>query len=137
MQWRRIGGSLLRGLCRHFQVLSPSSYCSRQSTNCDPPVILILFYLFHPHPSPPILLPRLPARIQPILHQLLFFVGAVAAGTYLIYLTNTFSYYAVLKQAPPVGIIWIWSVIELDLTLAMVSLACCGIFLKVGGYSLT
>jgi hypothetical protein len=99
------------------------------------PVILLLFYSFHPHPSPPIFLPRLSTRIQPLLHQLLFFVSSVAAGCYLIYITNMHGYYAVMKQAPPLGCLWIWSVIELDIFWATGSLIFCVLFLKYGGYS--
>jgi hypothetical protein len=106
-------------------------------TQLTPPVIFLLFYSFHPHSSPPILLPRLPARVQPVLHQLLFFVGSVSAGSYLIHITNTYGYYAVMKQAPPVGILWIWSVIELDLLWAVSSVGLCIAFLKSGGYSVT
>jgi hypothetical protein len=98
------------------------------------PVILLLFYSFHPHPSPPIFLPKIPSRIQPLLHQILFFVSSVAAGSYLIY-TNMHGYYAIMKQAPPLGCLWIWSVIELDIFWATGSLLFCGIFLKYGGYS--
>jgi hypothetical protein len=98
-------------------------------------VILLLFYSFHPHPSPPIFLSKLSPRIQPVLHQLLFFISSVAAGCYLIYITNMHGYYAVMKQAPPVGCLWIWSVIELDIFWATGSLIFCGIFLKSGGYS--
>jgi hypothetical protein len=99
------------------------------------PVILLLFYSFHPHPSPSILLLRLPPRIQPLLHQFLFFISSITAGSYLIYITNMHGYYAVMKQAPPLGCLWIWSVIELDIFWATGSLICCGIFLKYGGYS--
>lgn len=99
------------------------------------PIILLLFYSFHPHPSPPIFLPRLSTRIQPLLHQLLFFVSSVAAGCYLIYITNMHGYYAVMKQAPPLGCLWIWSVIELNIFWATSSLIFCVLFLKYGGYS--
>lgn len=98
------------------------------------PVFLFLFYSLHPHPSPPILLPRLPPRIQPLLHQSFFFVSSVAAGSYLIHITNSFSYYAVMKQAPPLGCLWVWAVVELDLAWACGSLLCCIAFLKLGGY---
>jgi len=99
------------------------------------PIILLLFYSFHPHPSPSILLPRLPPRIQPLLHQIFFFISSITAGSYLIYITNTHGHYAVMKQSPPLGCLWIWSVIELDIVWAIGSLICCGIFLKYGGYS--
>jgi hypothetical protein len=70
-----------------------------------------------------------------VLHQFLFFVASVTAGCYLIYISNTFGYYAVMKQAPPIGCLWIWSVIELDLVAAAASLLCCIGFLKLGGYA--
>ena len=98
-------------------------------------VIILLFYSFHPHPSPSVLLPRLPPQIQPLLHQLLFFVTSVSAGCYLIHVSNTYGYYAVMKQAPGLGCLWVWSVIELDLLGAAASLLCCIGFLKLGGYS--
>ncbi|PSS12919.1 hypothetical protein M430DRAFT_36138 [Amorphotheca resinae ATCC 22711] len=99
------------------------------------PVILLLFYSFHPHASPSVLLPRLPPRIQPFLHQLFFFVLSVSAGCYLIYISNTYGYYAVMKRSPALGCIWVWSVIELNLFCATTSLICCGAFLKYGDYS--
>lgn len=82
------------------------------------------------------LLPNLPPRIQPLAHQIFFFITSVAAGTYLIYITNVYSFYAVLKQAPPLGSLWIWSVIELNAWWGMASLICCGIFLKYCGFSI-
>ncbi|KUJ10109.1 uncharacterized protein LY89DRAFT_270036 [Mollisia scopiformis] len=99
------------------------------------PIILLLIYSLHSHPTPSPLLPTLPTRIQPLVHQLFFFAGSVAAGCYLIYITNVHSYYAVMKQSPPLGCLWIWSVIELNVFWATGSLICCGIFLKFGGYS--
>ena len=41
-----------------------------------------------------------------------------------------------MKRAPTLGCLWIWSVIELDLGLAVASLACAGAFLWRGGYSI-
>ncbi|OBT70812.1 hypothetical protein VF21_10027, partial [Pseudogymnoascus sp. 05NY08] len=74
-------------------------------------VILVFFYALHPHSVPAAYFPRIPS----LLHQILFFASSVGTGCYLIHITNEYSYYAVLKQAPPLGVIWIWSVIELDL----------------------
>ena len=98
-------------------------------------VILLLFYSFHPHPEPSIILPTLPPRIQPLLHQIFFFIASITAGCYLIHISNTYGYYAVMKQSPPVGCLWIWSVIELNLGWAAGSLLCCVAFLKIGGYA--
>jgi hypothetical protein len=97
--------------------------------------MLLLLYSFHPHPTPSVLLPTLPKSIQPILHQLFFFTTSTVAGCYLIYITNTFGYYAVMKQSPPLGCLWIWSVIELDLGWAAGSLLACIAFLKFEGYN--
>jgi len=99
------------------------------------PVFLFLIYSLHPHPSPPVLLPRLPPRMQYLLHQILFFISSISAGSYLIHITNTYDYYAVMKQAPPMGCLWIWAVIELDLVWACGSLLCCIAFLKLGNYN--
>jgi hypothetical protein len=68
-------------------------------------------------------------------HQLIFFTGSVLGGTHLIYISNEHGYYAMMKQAPPVGCIWIWFVIELDLLWAVGSLIVCGSWLKWHGYS--
>lgn len=105
------------------------------SANWLSSVILLLFYILHPHPTPSPFLPRLPQRYSYVLHQLMFFLGSVLTGCYLIHITNKYNYYAVLKQAPPLGCMWIWSVIELDLKWAVGSLICCGAFLRWGGYS--
>ena len=99
-------------------------------------VIFFLFYIFHPHQEPLPFLPRLfSTRIQPLLHQLLFFFGAVFAGSYLIHITNVHGYYAIMKEAPPIGTLWIWCMVELSLLWALVSLVCFGVVLKVGQYS--
>lgn len=99
------------------------------------PVILLLFYTLHPHPNPSIFTPRLPPKYQHLLHQLLFFLGSVSAGCYLIYITNEHGHLAIMKRAPPVGCILIWFIIELDLIWALPSLICIGTFLWWGGYS--
>jgi hypothetical protein len=98
-------------------------------------VILLLFYILHPHPQPSIFTPRTLPWYQPILHQLLFFFGSVSAGCYLVHITNKYSYLAILSQAPGVGCLLIWFIIELDLLWAVPSLLCIGTFVWWGGYS--
>ena len=120
---------------RTMQAFPSKLHLSSTRSMLTEAVILLLFYFFHPHPSPPILLPSLPSRIQPLLHQILFFISSIVAGSYLIYITNMHGYYAVMKQAPPLGCLWIWSVIELDIFWATASLIFCGVFLKAGEYS--
>jgi hypothetical protein len=41
------------------------------------------------------------------------------AGGYLIHLTNEDGYYAVMKQAPSIGTLWVWSVLEMGLVGAL------------------
>ncbi|KAK0123696.1 hypothetical protein ONS95_008706 [Cadophora gregata] len=99
------------------------------------PVIFLLMYFFHQHPTPSPVIPPLAPKALKITYQTLFFVGSVSAGCYLIYITNMHGYYAVMKQSPPLGCLWIWSVIELDLVPAVGSLLWCVVFLKWGGYN--
>ncbi|KAH8902869.1 hypothetical protein BR93DRAFT_886252 [Coniochaeta sp. PMI_546] len=96
----------------------------------------LLFYTLHAHTSNPTILPGLPARYQPILRQSIFFVTSLCAGCYLIHISNTYSYLAVMKQAPPIGCLWIWAVIELDLPWALLSLVGAAAFLWQGGYDI-
>lgn len=55
--------------------------------------------------------------------QFLFLGISVAAGCYTIHVGNRYEYFAVMKQAPPLGTVWIWSVIELNLPFAVASVA--------------
>ncbi|KAK3296343.1 uncharacterized protein B0H64DRAFT_168360 [Chaetomium fimeti] len=96
----------------------------------------LLIYALHPHPANHGLVPGLPPRYQSALRQVIFFTASVFAGCYLIHITNAFGYMAVMKQAPPIGCLWVWSVIELDLPWAMLSLSGAGAFLWQKGYSI-
>ncbi|GKT49833.1 uncharacterized protein ColSpa_10014 [Colletotrichum spaethianum] len=99
-------------------------------------VLSFLFYNLHAHPSSPNLIPGLPLRFQHPIRQAIFFVGSTWAGCHLIYITNEFSYLYVLKQAPTLGCVWIWSILELDLAMAVASLAAAGGYLVQGGYAI-
>ncbi|KAL1891951.1 hypothetical protein Sste5346_007295 [Sporothrix stenoceras] len=99
-------------------------------------VFCLIFYNLHRHPSDPRLLPGLPTRYQDPLRQMLFFVTSTVTGCYLIHITNEYSYIAVLKQAPPIGCLWIWAVIELNLAWAVPSLAIAGGYMKYMGYKI-
>lgn len=90
----------------------------------------------HPHASNPRILPGLPQRFQSAFRQAVFFATSLAAGCHLIHVTNHHGYLAVMKRAPPLGCLWVWSVIELDLPLAALSLAGAGVFVWAGGYSI-
>ncbi|KAK4250631.1 hypothetical protein C7999DRAFT_38464 [Corynascus novoguineensis] len=96
----------------------------------------LLIYVLHPHPANPGLIPGLSQRYQSAFRQTIFFVTSVCAGCYLIHITNSYGYMAVMKQAPPLGCLWVWSVIELELLWAVLSLAGAGLFLWIKGYSI-
>ncbi|KAI0834468.1 hypothetical protein F5Y06DRAFT_155153 [Hypoxylon sp. FL0890] len=99
-------------------------------------VFLLLIYVLHPHKAAPKLLPGLPLRFQDPLRQAIFFVASISSGCYLIHISNKYSYLAVMKQSPPLGCIWVWSVIELNLSLAVLSLVVTGGFFHQGGYTI-
>ncbi|KAM7218374.1 hypothetical protein V8F06_006297 [Rhypophila decipiens] len=99
-------------------------------------VFAMLVYTLHLHPSSPKIVPRLPDRVQPAVRQAVFFSTSICAGCYLIHITNNFGYLAVMKQAPPVGCLWVWSVVELELPWAVLSLAIDGLFLWWRGYDI-
>lgn len=71
----------------------------------------------------------------PTARQIFFCVVAVGTGCYTIHVSNRYEYFAVMKQAPPLGTLWIWSVIELKLAFAALSVACNLAYLWYKGYS--
>lgn len=73
------------------------------------PVFFLITYLFHP-------------RKDYKLAQLLIFAASVAAGCWMVKATNRYAYYAVMKRAPQVGSLWVWTVIEMDKEWALLSL---------------
>jgi hypothetical protein len=75
------------------------------------PVFMLLVYLTHVGFS---------YRFR-ILRDASFFAGAVVAGCYLVYSVNKHGYFYVMKSAPPVGTLWVWSVIEMSLPFAAAS----------------
>ncbi|KXJ88925.1 hypothetical protein Micbo1qcDRAFT_177959 [Microdochium bolleyi] len=98
-------------------------------------VFLFFFYVLHPHASAPDWAPFVPRQFQDPLRQAIFFVASIAASCNLIHITNEYGYLFILKRAPPLGCLWVWSIIELDLTAAVASLACTAAFFWQGGYS--
>ncbi|KAI0512710.1 hypothetical protein F5B22DRAFT_290481 [Xylaria bambusicola] len=99
-------------------------------------VFYAFFYVLHPHASSPVLLPGLPLRFQEPLRQAIFFVASTASGCYLIDISNNYGYMYIMKRSPPLGCLWIWSVIELNLPMALLSLAIAAGFFFQGDYSL-
>ncbi|KAI5251523.1 hypothetical protein E4T42_04165 [Aureobasidium subglaciale] len=68
--------------------------------------------------------------------QLLCLSIAISSGCYMIYAGNTYDYFAVMKQAPPLGTLWIWSVIEMKLGYALASIVVDVGFLLWNGYTI-
>ncbi|KNG46656.1 hypothetical protein DDE82_006568 [Stemphylium lycopersici] len=72
------------------------------------PVFAVLVYLTHVDFS----------YRFPKMRDAAFFVGSIAAGCYLVHAGNKHGYFYVMKSAPPVGTLWIWSVVEMSLPFA-------------------
>lgn len=75
------------------------------------PIFFLLVYLAHVDFS---------TRF-PLLRNLAFFVGAIQAGCYLVYSGNKHGYFYVMKAAPPVATLWVWSTIEMDVQYSALS----------------
>lgn len=77
------------------------------------PIFFVLIYLLHVDT----------AKRLPVLRNLFFFTVSVIAGCYLVYSANKHGYFFVMKTAPPIGALWIWSVVEMSLWYAVPSCA--------------
>lgn len=75
------------------------------------------------------------AKSLGVVRQIFFLAVGVTAGCYLIHAGNRHQYFAVMKQAPPLGTLWVYSVIEMDLWFAAGSVLLNLGFLLYGGYS--
>ncbi|KAJ9604287.1 hypothetical protein H2200_011121 [Cladophialophora chaetospira] len=100
------------------------------------PTLTMLIALFHG-----VLLPSSLAKIQPAvrtwvlaLRSLVYVVTANVAGCYLIQLTNDRGYYAVMKDAPSVGTLWVWAVLEMGLLGALAGVVGPGLYAWWFGY---
>ncbi|MCJ1259140.1 hypothetical protein MMC24_006975 [Lignoscripta atroalba] len=87
------------------------------------PLILFLVYFLH-------------QRSSQLWVQVLFLGMSFGSGCYLIYSSNEVAYFAVMKRAPPLGTLWVWSVIEMRLGFAVGSLAAVGAYFWQGGYTI-
>ncbi|KAK8188990.1 hypothetical protein IWZ00DRAFT_306364 [Phyllosticta capitalensis] len=90
------------------------------------PILWLTIYLFHTQT----------AKKLGVVRDALFFVASIAAGCYSIYIGNTYGYFAVMKQAPPVGTLWIWCVVEMQVYWAMASMVIVGVYSLWNGFSL-
>lgn len=90
------------------------------------PILFFLVYVLHPTPA---------KRWVAVGKQVFFLVTSIVAGSYLIKSGNKHGYYAVMKRAPPLGTLWVWSVIEMQLPYALVGLLAVGAYTWYYGYS--
>ena len=90
------------------------------------PVLFLAIYILHSK--------TLAAFV--VLRQLFYLVLAIAAGCYMIYAGNTYDYFAVMKRAPPLGTLWIWSVVEMKLPYAAASVVVDLAYLFWNGYTM-
>lgn len=72
-----------------------------------------------------------------LLKQIVYCAIGTAVGCYTIHITNVYDYFFVMKQAPPLGTLWIWTVIEMKLPYGAASVAVDLAFLWWKGYSVT
>jgi hypothetical protein len=75
------------------------------------------------------------AMLFPRIRQVLFLVGSTAAGCYLIHSGNQDGYYAIMKRVPPVGVLWIWGVVEMELWGCLINLIAVGTYMWYNGFS--
>ena len=94
-----------------------------QRTLITLPLLLALLYMLH-------------SRSTSLWAQSLFLCLSVGAGCYLIYSSNELAYFAVMKRAPPVGTLWVWSVIEMRLPFALGSLITVALYFWWGDYTI-
>ena len=87
------------------------------------PFLLLLVYIVH-------------QRASTMWAQGLLLVSSIIAGCYLIQTSNRAAYYAVMKSAPPLGTLWVWTVMEMRLKVAVVSLAAVGFYFWWGDYTI-
>ncbi|EWG51223.1 hypothetical protein FVEG_16775 [Fusarium verticillioides 7600] len=93
-----------------------------------------LFYVLHPHYSHKSFFPLVPQQYQETVRQAIFFVASTVGGCYLIHISNNYGYIAVMKQAPPLGCLWVWAVVEMDILWAFPSLCIAVAYAYKNGY---
>ncbi|KIV99430.1 uncharacterized protein PV09_08862 [Verruconis gallopava] len=69
------------------------------------------------------------------LRQAFFFATSVAAGCFLIKSGNLDGYFAVMKMAPPLGTLWVWSTIEMELWWAVTHVVLVCLYMWWNGFT--
>ena len=75
------------------------------------PQLIFVAYMLHSRP----------VSHHPLAKQIFLLVVSIVAGCYLIFSANEHAYFAVMKRAPPVGTLLVWSVVEMDLWFSLAS----------------
>jgi hypothetical protein len=102
------------------------------------PTLTLVIHLLHGHLFG-LASRSVPGKVQKaatIVQQMLFLLAANIAGCYLIHLTNDKGYYAVMKKAPSIGTVWVWSIIELGLVGALAGVTGPGLYAWWNGYGI-
>lgn len=74
------------------------------------------------------------AKRFPLIRQFFFVAASTVAGCYLLHSGNQDGYYAIMKRAPPVGVLWIWSVVEMELWGCAINLCLVGVYMWYNGF---
>jgi hypothetical protein len=100
------------------------------------PTLTLVIHLVHGHllGLTSVTIPKGLQTAATVAQQILFLLAANIAGCYLIHLTNDKGYYAVMKKAPSIGTVWVWSIIELGLAGALAGVAGPGLYAWWNGY---
>jgi len=61
---------------------------------------------------------------------------SIACGCWIIHMVNKAGYYAVMKRAPPVGTLWIWTAVEMELLWLVASCTAVATWTWWGGYAI-
>jgi hypothetical protein len=75
------------------------------------------------------------AKQWALARQLFFLALSTIAGCFLVYSGNEHGYYFVMKKAPPVGTLWVWSVVEMDLAYSLVHACAVVLYMLWGGFT--
>lgn len=99
------------------------------------PILILLVHFAHGH-IVSLKLGRRGTPIISVMKQIVFVGIANVAGCYLVYLTNDKGYMAVMKNAPSIGTVWVWAVIELGLAGALAGVAGPSLYAWYYGYGI-
>ena len=106
---------------QYGQVIEWRAICMR--TLIAFPSLLFIIYTIHPHANS--------TWVQTFL-----MVMSSTAGCYLVHTSSNEPYFAVMQRAPPLGTLWIWSVLEMKLPFAVTGLLVVALYFWLGEFSI-